>query len=50
MLGLGAGTLAVDLGPGIGVVDLDMLDIAARALPLSSSRTRISSSTCMFQA
>src|SRR6202011_1151453 len=28
MLGLGARTLAVDLGPGIGVVELDVLDSA----------------------
>src|SRR5262245_49318177 len=29
MLGLHAGTLAVDLGPGIGAVELDVLDVAA---------------------
>src|SRR5215470_8746039 len=31
MLGLEAGTLAVDLGPGIGGVELDVLDAAAFA-------------------
>src|SRR5262247_4032267 len=29
MLGLDARTLAVDLGPGVGAVELDVLDIAA---------------------
>ena len=29
MLGLDARALAVDLGPGIGAIELDMLDIAA---------------------
>ena len=41
MLGLGAGALAVDLGPGIGVVDLDMLDIAAREDLRSAARLAV---------
>jgi hypothetical protein len=47
--------LAVDLVPGVGGVELDELDVAAGTivtlpLPPASSRLRISSSTCRFQA
>src|SRR5262249_48170353 len=45
MLRLGARALAFDVGPGIGVVDLDMLDIAARKYLRTAARL-----TAFFQA
>jgi len=50
MPGLDARALAVDRGPWIGAVELDVLDVAARVIctrpmPPFSSRSRISSSS-----